>query len=188
MENPIKMDDLEGKPTIFGNIHMVSKDDNMLSVSVAQMFPGFLPCNSITWFCRSMSSTESEANPSFQAFREETFELTHECSSKMPWVTRWLDKCWQLWEVWKFIWEQIDSVLNGFQRMFTHYLTPKSAPHPSPMSSVDLSKNHVIGLICVGVKHYESIQARCYVLKSPLTWESCFINQYHAVFLGLGTT
>ena len=23
MENPIKMDDLEGKPTIFGNIHIV---------------------------------------------------------------------------------------------------------------------------------------------------------------------
>ena len=25
MENPIKMDDLGGKPTIFGNIHMVNK-------------------------------------------------------------------------------------------------------------------------------------------------------------------
>ena len=32
MENPIKMDDLEGKPTIFGNIHMGSPPKKLMAM------------------------------------------------------------------------------------------------------------------------------------------------------------
>ena len=45
MKNPIKMDDLEGKPTIFGNIHIEilppPKKSNSNHVFVSFQQPGF---------------------------------------------------------------------------------------------------------------------------------------------------